>query len=258
MLILPIGDAHISAEDDLERFKYLSKFIVDKKPDVICFMGDFLTMDALNFFDKDKRKKLEGKRYKKEIDKGNEALDIIFFDLLELQEKQRQQKLKIYKSEIYYLEGNHEYRISRYLDIDPTFEGLIGIEQDLKLKERNIKFIPYREYLDLNGISFTHIPFNKCKEISGVNITRKISQALYTSCVFAHVHSMEYESFKRHGQSDLQQILSVGCYFEKHEDYVHGRITEYWKGLVLLDSFKSGRFDIQTFSLETLKGKYND
>lgn len=258
MLILPIGDAHISAEDDLERFKYLSKFIVDKKPDVIVFMGDFLTMDALNFFDKDKRKKLEGKRYKKEIDKGNEALDIIFFDLLELQEKLRQQKLKIYKPEIYFLEGNHSFRVKRYLEIDPTFEGLIGIEQDLKLKERNIKFIPYREYLDLNGIAFTHIPFNKCKEISGVNITRKISQVLYTSCVFAHVHSMEYESFKRHGQKDLQQILSVGCYFEKHEDYVHGRITEYWKGLVLLDSFKSGRFDIQTFSLETLKRKYND
>lgn len=41
MLILPIGDSHISAEDDLERFKYLSKFIVDKKPDAIVFMGDF-------------------------------------------------------------------------------------------------------------------------------------------------------------------------------------------------------------------------
>lgn len=256
MLILPIGDCHINEKDNLERFKYLSKFIVEKLPDVIVIMGDFLTMDALNFFDKDKRKKLEGKRYCKEIDKGNEALDIIFYDFLKLQNKQRNQKLKIYNPEIYYFEGNHEYRCVRYLEYDPTFDGFIGIEKDLKLKERKIKFIPYREYLNINGIDFTHIPFNKAKEVCGINITRKVSQLMYNSCVFAHVHSMEYEAFKRHGQKELQQIMSVGCFFEEHENYVHGRITEYWKGLVLLDSWKEGRFDIQMFSLDRLKKEY--
>jgi len=258
LLILPIGDCHIDELDDLSRFKLLSKFIIDKKPDVIIFMGDFLTMSCLSFFDKDKRQRMEGKRYKKEIDKGNEALDIIFYELLELQEKQRLQKLKIYRPNVYYLNGNHGNRLNRYLEYDPTFEGLVSIEKDLKLKERNIKFIPYREYLNINKINFTHIPFNKTKEVCGVNITKKVSQLMFTSCVFAHVHSMEYEGFKRHGQDDLQQILSVGCFFEKHEDYVHGRITEYWKGLVLLDSFKEGRFDTQTYSLEKLKKEYHD
>lgn len=255
-LILTVPDAHISEEDDLKRFNYLGQFIIDKRPDKIVFMGDFLTMECLSFFDKDKRQKMEGRRYKKEIDKGNDALDIIFYPLNELQDRQRRNKDKIYRPEIVFLEGNHCYRLVRYLEFDPTFLGMVSIQKDLKLKERNISFLPYREFLEIDGVLFTHIPFNRTREVSGVNVTRKVSQVLSSSCVFAHVHSMEYEAFKRHGQNDLQQILSVGCFFENDEPYIHGRITEYWKGLVLLDIFKLGRFDFQTFSLERLKELY--
>jgi len=254
---LPIGDCHISEEDDLERFKYLGQFIIDKKPDIILFLGDFLTLNVFSGWDKDKRLKMEGRRYQKEINKGNEALDIIFYPLNELQDRQRKNKEKIYRPELVYIFGNHEERSIRYLDIDPTFEGFISVEKDLKLKERGFKVIPYREFYEVNGVYFTHIPFNKTKECSGVNITRKISQVMFGSVVCSHVHSMELENFKRHGQNDLQQILTSGCFFEKDEPYIHGRITEYWKGLILLDIFKYGRFDLQTFSLERLKELYN-
>lgn len=257
MKVLAIGDCHVSDDEDLSRFNLLSDFIVDKQPDQIIFMGDFATLDVLSFFDKDKRKRMEGKRYKSEINACNKALDITFYKLNQLQDRQKANKSKIYRPKVVYLFGNHEFRISRYLDYDPTFDELVGIETDLKLKERNIQTVPYREYYYVNGVAFTHIPFNKMKEICGINITRKASQVLYGSCVFSHVHSMEVENFKRHGQDDLQQILSVGCFFEKHEDYVHGRITEYWKGLCLLDIWKEGRFDVETYSIERLKQMYN-
>lgn len=256
MQILVVGDCHVSDDDDLNRFKFLGQFIVDKRPEYVIFMGDFLTFQCLSGWDKDKRLKMEGKRYKKEIDAGNKALDIIFYPLGEMQDRQRRNKEKIYRPEVIYLNGNHEDRLDRYLQYDPTFEGLVSVEKDLKLKERGIQFVPYREYYTLNGIAFTHVPFNKAKEICGVNITRKASQVMFGSVVFAHVHSMEYEGFKRHGQEDLQQILTAGCFFEKNEDYIHGRITEYWRGLILLDSWKKGRFDIETFSLDRLRMMY--
>lgn len=253
MLILPIGDCHVSADDDLDRFLYLGQYIIEKKPDYIVFMGDFLTFQCLSGWDRDKRMKMEGKRYKKEIDTGNKALDIIFYPLNELQDRQRKNKEKIYRPEIIYLNGNHENRLDRYLESDPTFEGLVSVDQDLKLRERGIKFIPYREYYYINDIAFTHIPFNKAKEISGVNITKKVSQVMFGSVVFAHTHCKAEENFKRHGQDDLQQVLVVGCFFEDEEDYIHGRIIEYWKGLVLLDSFKPGRFDMETTTLEKMR-----
>lgn len=246
----------MTANDDLKRFYLLSKFIVHNKPDIIILMGDFLTLDSLNFFDKGKIRKLEGKRYKKEIDVGNKALDIIFGRLTQLQNKQRKQKIKIYNPEIIFLEGNHCFRCKRYLDIDPTFDGFISIENDLNLKKYNIKYIPYMEYIEKNGVLFTHIPFNRWKDICGVNITKKAQAVVSKSCVFAHTHTSEYENFQKHGQDDLQQILSVGCFFENNGDYIAGRVTEYWKGLILLNIFDYGRFDFQTFSMERLKSIY--
>ena len=254
--ILAVGDCHISDKDDLIRFKYLADFIIEKRPYHIVIMGDFLTFQCMSGWDRDKRMKMEGKRYKNEIEKGNEALNIIINPIIELQSLQKFNGEKVYSPEIVYMAGNHEDRVDRYLEYDPTFEGLIGVEKDLRLKERGIKFIPYREYHTINDIAFTHIPFNKAKEVSGVNITRKVSHLMFGSIVFAHVHSMEYEAYKRHGQKDLQQILTTGCFFEEHEDYVHGRITEYWKGLVLLNSWKPGRFDVEMYSLDRLKQMY--
>lgn len=253
MLILPIGDCHISDDDDFKRFKHLGKFIIDKKPDKIIFMGDFLTLNCLSAWDRDKRLRMEGKRYKSEVEAGNRAMDIIFYPLNELNDRQRKNKERLYRPEIIYLNGNHEDRLERYLEYDPTFKGIVGIEKDLKLKERGIKFVDYREYININGIAFTHVPFNKAKPICGMNITKKASLIMFGSVVFAHVHSMEQENFKRHGQNDLQQVLTTGCFFEKHEDYVHGRITEYWKGITLLNSWKKGRFDIEMYSLDRLK-----
>jgi hypothetical protein len=59
------------------------------------------------------------------------------------------------------------------------------------------------------------------------------------------------------GQAHLQQVANVGCFFEEHEKYVEGRMTQYWKGVVMLDSWKPGRFDISTYALSSLRRKYD-
>jgi hypothetical protein len=43
---------------------------------------------------------------------------------------------------IVWLEGNHCYRVTRYLDAHPELEGLLEIPIVLKLKERGIEWIP--------------------------------------------------------------------------------------------------------------------
>lgn len=256
-IVLPIGDCHVSDdESNLERFELLSKFIVDKKPDYIIIMGDFLTLNCLSNWDKNKRAKMENKRYKKEIDIGNKVLDIIFSDLKQLQSKQKKQKIKQYKPKLVYLEGNHENRLTRYLEYDPTFEGFISIRKDLCLDKRGIEYISYGEYYYINGIGFTHIPFNSSREISGVDITKKASMVIVDSCVFAHTHRLEMSNYHKQGQKHLQQIVTCGCFFEKHEDYVKNKLTRYWKGLILIDNWKYSRFDYATYAISKLKRMY--
>jgi len=255
-LILPIGDIHDKPEHNKDRLKYLSKFIVDKQPTHILIMGDFLTLDCLSFWDKDKRRKMEGKRYVDEVESANQAMDIIFNDVELYNRSQVRHKKKQYKPELIYLMGNHEDRLDRYLDYNPTMAGMIGIEKDLDLIGRGFTIIPYREYTYINGIAFTHIPFNGAAPISGINICRKAQMVTVDSIVFAHTHNKNEDNIKRHGQTQLQQVFNCGCYFEEIDDYMHGRMENYWKGVCLLKNYKPGAFSKEEYSLDELNGTY--
>lgn len=256
--ILVVGDAHVTNNQDLSRFDILGQFIIDKKPSHVVLMGDFLTLNCLSSWDLSKRAKIEGRRYSLECTAGNSALDKSFSPMLAYNKIRKERKKKLYTPEIFFIEGNHEDRLNRYLDTDPTFHGMVSIQKDLKLDERGIAWIPYREYHYINGIGFTHVPFNKYKEISGLDITRKAQGVTVSSVVFGHTHEWHVSNRHCEGMDHLQQTLNCGCFFTDHEDYVHGRMTNYWKGLMLLHSYKHGRFDLETFAMGRLERMYGN
>jgi UDP-2,3-diacylglucosamine pyrophosphatase LpxH len=256
MKILPIGDAHVADDQDLRRFSLLSQFIVDQRPDHIVFMGDFMTLNCFSAWDMNKRAKMEGRRYWKEIAAGQEAIALTFEDLWSLQRDQKRQKVKVYNPSLTYLMGNHETRLQRYVDLHPEIEESLSLEKDLELKRLGFDIIPYMSYKYINDIGFTHIPFNKMREISGVNITHKAQMVTIKSTVFGHTHEFHVSNRHTEGMEHLQQTLNCGCFFEETEEYALGKLTQYWKGLVLLHSYKPGRFDMDTYSLGRLERMY--
>ena len=254
--VIVIGDAHVDDEQSLERFDIASKFIIDHKPEYIVNIGDFLTLNCLSAWDRNKKRTMEGRRYSKEIEAGNKALDKLTGEITRYNKKRSKNKKAKYKPKHIYLEANHEDRLNRYLEQDPTFDGAVGIEKDLKLKERGIDFIPYREYYYINDVGFTHIPFNKVAPISGVDITRKAQAVNVKSMVFGHTHEQHLSHTHKQGMPRLQDTYNCGCYFSKKEDYVAGRITNYWRGLSILTIWKEGRFDVDAWSLGRLEREY--
>jgi hypothetical protein len=255
-LILPIGDCHVTDGQDLSRFDLLGEFILEHKPMIILLMGDFLTLECLSFWDRNKKKKMEGRRYNNEIKAGNEALNRMLGPLKALQRRQAKNKQRQYRPELVYLMGNHEERLTRYLDSDPTFDGLVSIEEDLKLWERGFLVLPYKSYYMVNGLHFTHIPFNKAREISSVNICRAAQDVCVGSTIFGHTHELNISNIHRAGQKHLQQILNCGCFFEETEEYAQGHLTNYWRGVCLLDNYKEGRYDINSYSIGHLRRIY--
>lgn len=242
--VLVIGDAHTEPGQDLRRFKALKNFIKAEEPDYVVTIGDFTSMDALSEWDRNKRKKMENRRYKADINVANKALDIMDSTLFS-------------DTDFIYLEGNHEFRLDRYLDQDPTFEGMHNIEQDLKLKERGIVYVPYKENYDISGVSFTHIPINGIgKPIGNPAVARKALSLYHNSVVFGHTHTLDHCAEHRQNAPHLNQALSVGCFFEHVEDYALGSKTDYWRGIVMLDIYHRNRFDFQTTSLSNLLKKH--
>lgn len=243
MKTLVIGDAHVDQHQSLRRFKALGKYIRDTKPDNIVSIGDFLTLNCLSAWDKDKRKKMEGQRYEDEIEAGNCALD-----LLGTVPK---------NTNLIFIEGNHEERLKRYLDYDPTFDGHVSIEKDLQLHNRGWLWVPYKSDHIINGVSFTHCPINGVgKAIANPNVAQKALKLYSNSVVFGHTHTLDHAAEHRHGSPHLQQALSVGCFFEHVDEYAQGSITNYWRGVVMLNQYDENRFDIATVSMSQLLGHY--
>lgn len=256
--ILVIGDTHVDDEQDLSRFKLLGNMIVDHQPDEIIIIGDFLTLNCLSAWDRNKRLKMEGKRYQAEIKAGNEALDIMLKPLEDYNTTRRNRKEKQYKPKLVYIEGNHEDRLNRYFDDDPTFLGSNSIEGDLNLHARGIIWVPYRTYYYTDDVGFTHVPFNKVAPIGGVDITRKAQMVTVKSVVFGHIHEQHLSHVHKEGMPHLQDTYCCGCFISKKEDYVHGRVTNYWRGITILHTYKPGRFDIESYSLGRMERMYGN
>lgn len=245
--VLVIGDAHVDDKQNLDRFKALGKMIWEERPDVIVIIGDFLSLNCLSAWDRNKRMKMEGLRYEKELAAGNRALD-----LMEWQFKDED-----YDPVKVYIEGNHEDRLPRYFETDPTFAASHSIPKDLHLAARGWKWVPYKQVYKINGVGFTHIPITgNGKAIGNPNVAQKALKLFATSIVFGHTHTLDVAAEHRHGAPHLNQSMAVGCFFEHVDEYAVGSLTSYWRGVVTLDIYSPNRFDITTTSMRQLKEKY--
>ena len=256
--ILVVGDAHVSNNQRLARFEWLGHHVMDTRPDHIVFIGDFLTLNSLSAWDKSKRATMEGRRYDLEIQAGREAMSHTMRPLVAHQLKMKRQKKRAYSPEFIYVEGKHEERLTRFLEEDPTFMDRVGIRKDLRLDEEGWAWVPYRDSISLHGIDFTHVPFNKAKPITGLDINKKCSDVTVNSTVFGHTHEVHYSNYRRHGQDRNQHILNCGCFFEEAQDeeYCDGRIKNYWRGVITLDVTGHGQFDVTTTSMAALEDRY--
>lgn len=229
----------------LERFAALGNKIRTEQPDVVVLIGDFLSLNCLSAWDRNKRLKMENKRYHLEVAAGNEALDLMGIDGTQT-------------CDVVYIEGNHEDRLTRYLDLEPTFLGTVSIPKDLKLSQRGVKWVPYKEVHDINGVNFTHIPISgNGKPIGNPNVAQKALKLFANSVVFGHTHTLDHAAEHRHGAAHLNQALSVGCFFEHVDEYAKGSLTNYWRGVVDLDIYSTNRFDFRTTSLRQLMHTYH-
>lgn len=245
-LTLVVGDAHTDPRqlknNGLRRFEWLNKLIADRKPNRLILMGDFTTMESLSRWDKDKRRKVEGKRLRKDFDVANAALDIIG-------DSKGMEKV--------YLKGNHEDWFEQYLDYHPEIEGLTTFDEALKLEDRGYQVIEYKEDYKYKGMSFTHVPIQaNGKPVGGKYATAKALEVYGNSVVFGHTHNFDVAAVHRKNTTSLQQAINCGCFFEHIDDYAQGSMTNYWRGVLLLEHYDKNRADIEQWSLGRLRREY--
>lgn len=248
--ILVIPDPHAKPGESNVRAEYASKLISDLKPTTVVVMGDTANLDSLATYEKG-TKNFVGKTYAKDIEAHSDFQDRLWSRLKKTKKKLPRRITLI---------GNHEYRITRTINVQPELEGTVGYS-DLELDYWYDDVVPYvgatPGTITVDGIIFAHylVAGNSLRAISGEHHAFSLLAKQYSSCVVGHSHTLDY-SLRFRGDGRKIHGLVSGCYIDGFPPYAGLSAERWWRGVAFLSNTDNGNYDLQTISLDSLRKAY--
>lgn len=201
----PPEDGRLSRKIYNPAYKCVEKVIEALQPYGTIDLGDGSEMGSLSYFDKDKRRLTENKRYKKDIESMKHLLD------------RRDAITKSSKEKIYHI-GNHEFRVQNYIDCHPEQEGTMDYVNDTELLKRGYKVIPHNDSLKLGKALFMH-GFNASTYHAA------FMSKIYPKTIFyGHVHDVQTFSFVSPiDDKDIRIASSLGCLCDLNPSWMRNK-----------------------------------
>jgi len=164
------GDVHAPYHDD-QAVSLLCEVLADRQPDILVNLGDFFDCYAVASYRRDPS------RAQRLVDEMAGALPV----LNAIMESAG-------GAELYYLTGNHEDRLDRYImDNAPALHGLeeLSINKLADLEDNGWKITPYKDFTKIGKVCYTHD-----LGYSGPDIAKKALVTAGHSVCVGHGHRM--------------------------------------------------------------------
>ena len=247
-----IPDTQIKPGGDYTYLNNIGKYMVAKKPAVVVMIGDWADMSSLSSYDKGK-KSFEGRRYLRDIEASQEAMDAFLGPLYDYNTKAKKNREKRYNPRMILTMGNHENRINRAVELQPELEGVLSTDH-LKYEEYGWEVFPFLEVAHVDGVAYSHY-FTSGVLGRPVTTARALLTKKHQSCVMGHVQTMDIATDYR---ADGTPILGLfaGCCYEHNEDYLGPQGNAHFRGFHMLYEVNNGSFFHHPISLTYIKEKY--
>lgn len=136
--VLVVPDTHAPYHDE-DAWQLMLEVARDLKPETVVCIGDLADFYSVSSHSKDPSRQANLKNEVKTVRKKRAELDALGA------------KTKIF------CEGNHEYRLGRYLqDKAPELFGIVDVASILELPENGWEFVPYRNHVRRGKVHHTH------------------------------------------------------------------------------------------------------
>ena len=254
MKILVIPDCQVKEGVPTEHLEWAGKAICEYQPDVVVNIGDFADMPSLSTHDVRGSKYFEGLRYKKDVEFAKECMAKLLAPLREMQQIQKKTKHKVYKPRMIMTLGNHENRIDRAVNNNPTLEGLISTK-DLAY-EKDWEVHEFLHPVFINGVGFNHYWPTGAMGRPAASATAIVNR-LHMSCVAGHQQGKQVAYGKRADGKAITSII-VGSYYLHDESYMDQLSNRHWRGLLVMNEVQDGAFDEMFLSIDYLRRKYGN
>jgi hypothetical protein len=247
-LIIP--DSHAHYQHHNKRAEWLGELIADVKPDVVVNIGDCWDMPSLSSYDRGRRS-FQGRSYRADIDAG---LD--FNERLWNRVTRRKKKLP----RTVFLEGNHEHRIHRAIDLQPELDGAIGYS-DLNLSEWYDDIILYEGstpgHIEIDGVTYAHYFISGVagRPVGGEHPATSLITKKLSSATQGHLHLADWSTRMALSGNPIMGCF-VGSYLDYQTDWAGVISNLWWNGVVIKRNVENGCYDPEFVSLSRIRKEY--
>ena len=127
------------------------------------------------------------------------------------------------------------------------------------LKKYGWTWSEYGEFYFIDGVGFTHVPFNIMgREFGGVSVERNIGQSSLVDVVFGHTHKFNDVRCPKIGKANYVRVVNVGCSLPMNhiESYAKVATTGWFWGVVDISIYNSKIQEVRTTTMDTLELTY--
>lgn len=254
---LYIPDTQCKPNISLDYLRWVGKYIVRKKPDVIIHAGDHADLPSLSSYDKGK-KSAEGRRVQEDINAAIEGMEALLEPLYELQQAELEEFGEVrYKPRLIITLGNHENRINRYVESTPELHGFLSVD-NLKYKEFGFEVIPFLTPINVGGIYYSHYFENTMTGKPLAGTAANMLKTIGNSFTMGHRQCLDVSTRYLQASGEQQFGLIAGACYDHEEDYKGVMGNHHWRGVVVKHNVKDGSYSPLFVSLDWLKEQYGE
>lgn len=250
---LVIGDTQVKPDVPTDHLSWIGQYIVEIQPDVVVHVGDHADMYSLNSYEKGKVT-MEGQRVSADIQAANDAFDLLNQPLHDYNTYRKVMKKKQYSPRKVITKGNHEYRITRYVENNPSMVGFLS-EDSLNYADHGWEAYDFLTIVEIDGVNYSHFFANPMsgRPWGGMMETRLKSIGFS----FTQGHQQGKKTGERFlGNGVQQRGLVLGSTYLHDEGYMGVQGNHYWRGIVVKHEVHEGNYDLMEVSLNYLCRKY--
>lgn len=246
--VLYFTDAHNQPDMAQDRFIWLARLCNELKPDILIDGGD--TQDFLSLCSHEKNESYKGK-LKPSLAKDLECAAQMYA-LLNRHLTHKCRKIVTL--------GNHEHRLWVYENDNPEMYGIpTAIYTKDILEASGWEWYKYGEYVDINGVQFTHCPFNGMgKPVGGDNACKQIAEKSLHDTVFGHTHYFQIVTAHKFGSGEAVTAFNAGCYMPNNyvPTYAKNTRKKFWYGAHLITISDRKIDSIKSWSINEMERDY--
>jgi hypothetical protein len=218
-----------SPHEDVATLGAVESYMADERWDYYVNLGDFLDFNCISRWTADLPRRKLGETIAKDYEHANHILDR---HVSVVRQKNR-------KCEMALIQGNHDFRIEQHIDRFPELEGVMEVPRMLRLKERDIRWVPFWEkgtVYRIGKATFIHGRYTNKYHAA------KHAMSYGTPVFYGHEHTIQVYTETLLGKDKTIQAASLGCLCDYDQKYMRGAPSNWMQAFGVFWFFPDGFF----------------